>query len=121
MACAGNQTSVDRNARHAAIRIEQSSFDPNTRSLTADNTRLLTQFFRQFYDQGKKDRAAHLSAGQAQLRVNSFNGEDGPFSPERQTNKFVTQEYAADQPEIRSDILRSGAIATYWDGYNGRP
>ncbi len=121
MACAGNQTSVDINARHAAFRLEQIAFDPNTKPLTADNTRLLAQFFSQFYDLGKKDRAAHLTTAQAQQRVNSFSDGNGPFSPERQTSTFITQEYAADQPEKRSDILRSGATDTYWDGYNGRP
>ena len=82
---------------------------------------MLKPFFRQFYDLGKKDRAAHLTTAQAQMRVNSFNNKNGPFSPKKQISTFITQEYAADQPEKRSDILRSGAIDTYWDGYNGRP
>jgi hypothetical protein len=121
MACAGNQTSVDRNARHLAYQIEQMHFDPNTKPLTADNARVLVPFLSQFYDLGKKDRAAHLTTAQAQQQVNSFSGENGPFSPEAQKTMFLNQAYDAEQPGKRSDILKQGAIATYWDGYNGRP
>lgn len=120
-ACSGNQTSVEKNARRTAYQIERIHFDPNMRPLTADNIRQTARFLSQFYEVGKKDRAAGLTTAQAQQRVNSFSADGGPFAPEAQKSTFIDQEYDADQPEKRSDILKQGAIATYWDGYNGRP
>ena len=127
-ACAGSQTSVDKNARHMAHQIARLHFDPNTRPLTADNIRLMAQFLSQFYDQGKKDRAAGLTLAQAQQRVNCFRQQqagdaagNSPFALEAQKSFFLTHQYTADQPEKRRTILLDGAIATYWDGYNGKP
>lgn len=127
-ACAGPQTSVDKNARHMSYQIAQAHFDPNTRPLTVDNTRLMAKFLSQFYELGKKDRAAGLTLAQAQQRVNSFSqaqpggtAADTPFAAEKQKSYFLTQEYSAEQPEKHSKILKDGAIATYWDGYNGKP
>lgn len=121
VACSGNQTSVEKSARHLAYKIERAHFDPNTKPLTGDNIRLMSAFLSQFYAMGKQDRAAGLTTAQAQQRVNSFSSDDGPFAPGAQKTTFINREYDADQPGKRSDILKQGAIATYWDGYNGRP
>ncbi len=118
--CSSNQSSVERNARHLAYQIERVHFDPNTMPLTADNASRLEHFLSQFYTQGKKDRVAGLTTAQAQLRVNGFSN-DGPFAPGEQKTMVINREYDADQPSKRSDILKKGAIATYWDGFNGRP
>jgi hypothetical protein len=125
-ACAGSQTSVDKNAQHMAHQIARLHFDPNTRPLTADNIRLMVQFLSPFYKEGKKDRDAGLSLTQAQQKVNCFSQQQdaagsGPFSLEAQKSFFLTHQYTADQPEKRRKILQDGAIATYWDGYNGKP
>ncbi|EHW1683187.1 Exc2 family lipoprotein [Salmonella enterica] len=120
-ACSGNQTSVEKHARHLARQMERDHFDPNMRPLTADNTRLAARFLSQFYEMGKKDRAAGLTTAQAQQRVNSFSADGGPFAPEAQKSTFINQTYAAEQPEKRSNLLKQGAVSTYWDGYNGRP
>ncbi len=34
---------------------------------------------------------------------------------------FFYRNYDAEQPGKRREILKQGAIATYWDGYNDRP
>jgi hypothetical protein len=34
---------------------------------------------------------------------------------------IINKEYDADQPGKRIEIMKSGAIQTDWDGYNGRP
>ncbi|WP_411696741.1 Exc2 family lipoprotein [Enterobacter pasteurii] len=119
--CSGNQTSVEKNARHMAYQIEQVHFDPNTKPLTADNTRLMTSFLSQFYEIGKQDREAGFTSAQAQQRVDSFSTGNGPFSPGAQKTTIINRDYDSDQPEKRSEILKQGAIATYLDGYNGRP
>ncbi|EMN8534143.1 Exc2 family lipoprotein [Enterobacter mori] len=119
--CSGNQTSVEKNARHMAYQIEQVHFDPNTKPLTADNTRLMTSFLSQFYEIGKQDREAGFTSAQAQQRVDSFSTGNGPFSPGAQKTTIINRDYDSDLPEKRSEILKQGAIATYLDGYNGRP
>lgn len=120
--CAGQQTSVNRNARHAATQLEKIHFDPNTRPLTADNIRRTATFLSQFYALGKKDRAEGISQAQAQQRVTRFSDiSSGPFAPDAQKSRFISQDYSADQPEKRSLILLESATATYWDGYYGRP
>ena len=119
--CSGNLTSVEKNARHMAYQIEQAHFDPNTKPLTADNTRLMAGFLSQFYEIGKQDREAGFTSAQAQQRVDSLSTGNGPFSPGAQKTKIINRDYDSDQPEKRSEILKQGAITTYWDGYNGRP
>ncbi|HBA9748346.1 TPA: Exc2 family lipoprotein, partial [Escherichia coli] len=119
--CSGNQTSVEKNARHMAYQIEQVNFDPNTKPLTADNTRLMAKFLSQFYEIGKQDREAGFTSAQAQQRVDSLSTGNGPFSPGAQKTKIINRDYDSEQPEKRSEILKQGAITTYWDGYNGRP
>ena len=121
-ACSGPQTSVSQHARHMAYQLAGLHFDPNTQPLTTDNARRMEKFLSQFYDLGKQDRAAGLTAAQAQQRVASFTqDQDGPFNPVTQKSAFINHEYEADQPEKRSKLLLEGAIATYWDGYHGKP
>ena len=103
-----------------AYQMQQIHFDANTQPLTADNTRLMVQFLIQFYELGKEDRTAGLTAIQAQQRVDSFTKGNSPFSPENQKTKIINREYDADQPDKRVNIMKKNAIQTYWDGYNGR-
>lgn len=120
-ACAGQQSSVDRNASHAVAKLSSIHFDPNTRPLRADSFRWMTTFLRQFYDQGKTDRANGLTLAQAEQRVKAFSEcPTGPFRPEAQLSHVASHDYSADQPEQQSRILLESATATYWDGYYGR-
>lgn len=120
-ACSAPHTSVEKNARHMAYQIKQIHFDPNTQPLTADNTRVMRDFLGQFYELGKKDSASGLTPLQAQQRVNSFSNGEGPFSLNKQKSVIINQQYDADQPEKRIAIMKTAAVQTYWDGYNGRP
>lgn len=121
LAACSSQTSVEKNARHTAYQLERIHFDPNTTPLTADNTRRMATFLSQFYEMGKKDRASGLTPDQAQQRVGSFSRNGGPFAPGAPKTTFINRDYDSDQPGKRIDIMKQGAIATYWDGYNGRP
>jgi len=121
-ACVGQQTSIERNASHAAARIDSIHFDPNTRQLRADNIRWMKTFLTQFYEQGKADRASGLTQQQAEQRVKRFSDcENGPFAPASQRSRIASHEYSADRPEQQSQIMLQSATATYWDGYHGRP
>jgi hypothetical protein len=81
----------------------------------------MAEFLVQFYELGKKDRAEGLTSLQAQQRVDSFTSSEGPFSLNAPKTVIINKEYDADQPGKRIEIMKSGAIQTYWDGYNGRP
>jgi len=121
-ACVGQQSSVERHASHAAAKLSSVHFDPNTRPLRADNFRWMSTFLRQFYDQGKADRANGLTQAQAEQRVKTFSEcPTGPFRPEAQFSRVASHDYSADRPEQQSRILLESATATYWDGYYGRP
>lgn len=129
--CAAPASSVERNARRVAIEVQKLDFDPNTRSLVADNTRVAKTFLQQFYTLGKKDRADGLTLAQARQRVASFSesvertqahaSQKSVFSPDAQTSQFNQQQYSAEQPEKQARVLLNGATAVYWDGYNGQP
>ncbi|NIF22458.1 Exc2 family lipoprotein [Candidatus Pantoea multigeneris] len=118
-ACAP-KTSVERNASHVAQQIAQLNFDPNMRSLTADNTQRATVFLQQFYDLGKKDHAQGITPAQAQERVNSFRSIDA-FAAASQGSTFVSHKYEAEQPKKQAELMLNAATTTYWDGYNGKP
>jgi len=121
-ACAGQQTSVERNASHSAARLDSIHFDPNTRQLRADNIRWMKTFLNQFYEQGKADRASGLTQQQAEQRVKSFSEcGNGPFTPSSQRSRVLSHQYSAERPEQQSQIMLESATATYWDGYYGRP
>ena len=112
--------SVDKKARHVALQLAQLNFDPNTRSLTADNTKHAAIFLQQFYDLGKKDHADGANATLAQLRVRSFADAE-IFTSRSQESTFVSQHYEAEQPSEQAALLLKSATETYWDGYNGKP
>lgn len=112
--------SVDKNATHVALQIAQLNFDPNTRPLTAENTKRAAIFLQQFYNLGRKDRSDGFNASQAQERVMSFS-KAAVFASSSQGSTFVSQQYEAEQPNQQAALLLRAATATYWDGYNGKP
>lgn len=118
-ACA-SEGSVDKNAKHVALQIAQLNFDPNMRPLTADNTKRAAIFLQQFYDLGRKDHSDGLDKPLAQERVRQFENAE-IFSSGSQGNRFVGQQYEAEQPKEQAALLLKSATATYWDGYNGKP
>lgn len=121
-ACAGQQSSVERHASHAASQLASIHFDPNTRPLRADNIRWMKTFLQPFYAQGKADRANGLTQQQAEQRVKAFGDcPDGPFRAEAQFSRVGSQRYRAERPAQQSRIMQESATATYWDGYYGRP
>lgn len=118
-ACAGPQSSVDRNASHAAAALDRIHFDPNTRPLRADTIKALKPTLQQLYAQGKKDRADGLSLAEARKRVESLNNPDVLSGGDKM--RINNKEYDADSPEKQRQILVDAASSSYWDGYNGRP
>lgn len=119
-ACAGQPSSVEKHARHATFQLADAHFGPDTRTDISKSTKAAIPFFEQFYQLGKKDRQDGLTREQAQQRVNEFRNPD--FLPEsEQKNTVHNQTYTADSPKKQREILLENAIATYWDGYDGKP
>lgn len=118
-ACSSQQTSVEKNARHAASRVAKIHFDPNSRPLTADSIKVMKPVLQQFYDLGKKDHADGLTLTQARQRAENFKCP-GVINNSN-TTTILGKTYEADEPAKQSQIILDSAVATYWDGYNGRP
>ncbi|MFT2795044.1 Exc2 family lipoprotein [Serratia sp. N21D137] len=119
-ACTASQSSVERHARHATYQLANAHFDPNTQTNISKSAKTAIPFFEQFYQTGKKDRQDRLTREQAQQRVNEFRNPD--FLPEsEQKATMYNQSYTADSPKKQREILLENAIATYWDGYDGKP
>ncbi|HHQ4307469.1 Exc2 family lipoprotein [Serratia sp. T13T92] len=119
-ACTTSQNSVERHARHATFQLAEAHFGPDTRTDISKSTKAAIPFFEQFYQAGKKDRQDGLTREQAQQRVSGFRSPD--FLPEsEQKATMFNQSYTADSPKKQREILLENAIATYWDGYDGKP
>lgn len=116
--CSSYQTSVEKNARHAASSIAKIHFDPNLRLSTAGNIKALKPLLQQFYDQGKMDRIEGLTLAQAQQRAENFKCPG--VIPAGGKIVVLGKVYDAYEPEKQSQLILQSATATYWDGYNGR-
>jgi PBP1b-binding outer membrane lipoprotein LpoB len=119
-ACASQQTSPERHARHAIHQLAQAHFDPNTRTQISDSIKSSIPFFDQFYQIGKTDRANGMTRQQAQQREAEFRSPEF-LSDVGQKGIFINRKYSTDNPQKQRQILLDSAVATYWDGYEGRP
>lgn len=117
--CAENQTSVDRNARHAAAELAQIHFDPTTRESLSGDVRALKPGLTKAYELGKRDFIMGRTVAQAQQRVVGFKYSK---AIQREPQRIILgQKYAAENPEQSRQILLEAITNTYWDGYYGRP
>lgn len=119
-ACSTPQSSVERHARHATFQLAQAHFDPSTRAAISDNNRRLVVFLEQFYQAGKQDHANGITRSQAEKQVEGFRHPD--FLPaSEQKSAFLSQVYTSNVSDKQRNILIENGIASYWDGYEGRP
>ncbi|MHA7845600.1 Exc2 family lipoprotein [Serratia sp. D1N4] len=118
-ACSSQQSSPERHAKRAVYQLDQVHFDPNSRMDISGSIKHATPFFKQFYEIGEADRAKGLTRQQAQQREAYFRGPEFLQESEQKTI-FINQKYSADNPQKQRQILVDAAVATYWDGYEGR-
>lgn len=118
-ACSGQQSSPERHAKRAVYQMDQAHFDPNTRMHISDSIKQAIPFFEQFYQIGKDDRAKGLTRQQAEQREAYFRSAEFMQESE-QKSTFMNHVYSADNPQKQRQILLNAAVATYWDGYEGR-
>lgn len=119
-ACAGQQTSPERHARHAVYQLAREDFSPEMRTQIPDSIKAAIPFFDQFYQMGKTDRAKGLTQQQAQQQEVYFRSPEF-LSDMGKKGRFINQQYSVDNPQKQRQILLDAAVATYWDGYEGRP
>ncbi|MGB8666502.1 MAG: Exc2 family lipoprotein, partial [Serratia inhibens] len=100
--------------------LAQVHFDPNTRTQISDSIKSSIPFFDQFYQIGKTDRANGMTRQQAQQREAEFRSPEF-LSDVGQKGIFINRKYSTDNPQKQRQILLDSAVATYWDGYEGRP
>ncbi|MGO4795746.1 Exc2 family lipoprotein [Serratia quinivorans] len=119
-ACTSQKSSPERHAKHAVYQLAREDFSPEMRTQIPDSIKAAIPFFDQFYQMGKTDRAKGLTQQQAQqqeayFRSPEFLGDMG------KKGRFINQLYSVDNPQKQRQILLDSAVATYWDGYEGRP
>lgn len=96
------------------------STGPNFRTNTADSTRMMTPFFEQFWQQGRKDRDAGLAKKDIEQRINYFHSEEFTHVV-RGKSRFAGTDYNHDSsisPLWRRE-MSAAVSASYMDGYNG--
>lgn len=119
-ACATHDTSVQRHTRHYVYQVAATESNPETQDVIAKNINHMTPFFDRFYREGKQAKREGLTHQQAALVVALFRNPAFLSSTE---SKKKTGAHA-NAPEISAEqrkLLMDNAIATFWDGYAGRP
>ena len=117
-ACASQLSSVDRQANHAAHQLAASHFDPSSRMLVTDTAKSIRPCLQQAYQHGVDDRQKGITRPQAEANMqerlkNPDFGQIRAF--------FVGKIYESDRPEQSRKIMLDAMVASYWDGYEGRP
>lgn len=118
--CTQNQSSPQRHANHFIMATANDSSDANFRMNKADSSRMITPFFEQFWQQGRKDRDAGVSREEVEQRLKYFHSNE--FTNEiRGKSRFAGTDYNQDPPvSSRWRKEMSQAVSeTYMDGYNG--
>ncbi|WP_313686257.1 Exc2 family lipoprotein [Pantoea sp.] len=115
--CTQSDNSAKRHAIHFVHTVDDN--DPNFRMNKADSIRLMTPFFEQFWQQGKKDREAGLTATDIQQRVNYYRSDEFIKSIHG-TSQFAGKEYKENvSPHWRENMAKA-ISETYMDGFEGR-
>ncbi|GAA0365630.1 hypothetical protein GCM10009132_13130 [Serratia ureilytica] len=117
-ACTHHLSSAELHAKHYIYQTRD-DFDPQFRTDVNGSIKNAVPMFEQFYQLGKKDRAAGVVRSEAQKKA------DYLASPEFQQNMehktiFINRTYSsADNPK-RRQVFSQEAVGAYWDGYEGR-
>lgn len=117
-ACTHHLSSAELHAKHYIYQTRD-DFEPGFRTDVNGSIKNAVPMFEQFYQMGKKDRAAGVARSEAQKKA------DYLASPEFQQNMehktiFINRTYSgADNPK-RRQVFSQEAVGAYWDGYEGR-
>lgn len=94
--CNTPTTSAERHAKHFTYASDD-GFDPNFATRKHDSVKLSVPFFKQFWLEGKNDRANNVSREEANKRVIYFSSDDF-FDSFKNRSIFAGKEYNAEKP-----------------------
>lgn len=117
--CNTPTTSAERHAKHFTYAADD-GFDPNFVTRKHESVKLSVPFFKQFWEEGKKDRENKLSREEANKRAIYFSS-DAFFNSFKNRSIFAGKEYNAEKtsPKWRK-AMSDAAAGAYMDGYEGR-
>ncbi len=117
-ACTHHLRSAEQHAKHYVYQTRD-DFDPQFRTDVNGSIKNAVPMFEQFYQLGKKDRAAGVARSEAQKKADYLASTEFQQNMEHKTI-FINRAYSsADNPK-RRQVLSQEAVGAYWDGYEGR-
>lgn len=117
--CNTPTTSAERHAKHFTYAADD-GFDPNFVTRKHESVKLSVPFFKQFWEEGKKDRENKVPREEANKRVIYFSSDEF-FNSFKNYSVFAGKEYNAETPSPKWRKAMSDAVSgAYMDGYEGR-
>ncbi|MEE4483187.1 Exc2 family lipoprotein [Serratia ficaria] len=117
-ACANHAGSAEQHARHYVYQTRD-DFDPQFRTDVNSSIKNAIPMFEQFYQLGKKDRAAGVARGEAQKKADYLASPEFQQGMERKS-VFINHTYSSTANAKYKQVLSQEAVGAFWDGYEGR-
>lgn len=117
-ACANHAGSAEQHARHYVYQTRD-DFDPQFRTHVNGSIKNAIPMFEQFYQLGKKDRAAGVARSAAQKKADYLASAEFQQGMERK-NVFINHSYSGTANAKYKRVLSQEAVGAFWDGYEGR-
>lgn len=124
-ACASQQTAYEKITRHYVYQQAAQDSDPNFQTHINGSVKLMTPFFKQFYDAGIKDKKDGIIQQQYKERISYFRSNEF-LSRMTGTTQFISPKVhtekvnESDRTDRQKKILTDNIIAAYEAGYSGR-
>lgn len=117
--CNTPTTSAERHAKHFTYAADD-GFDPNFVTRKHESVKLSIPFFKQFWEQGQKDREKGITREEANKRIQYFYSDDF-FNSFKNYSVFAGKDYNSEKssPKWRKTMSEETSGA-YMDGYEGR-
>ncbi len=117
--CNTPTTSAERHAKHFTYTADD-GFDPNFVTRKHETVKLSIPFFKQFWEEGKKDRENKVSRKGANKRALYFSSDEF-FNSFKNYSIFAGKEYSAEKTSTKwRKAMSESASGAYMDGYEGR-
>lgn len=111
-------SSAEQHAKHYVYQTRD-DFEPGFRTDVNGSIKNAVPMFEQFYQMGKKDRAAGVARGEAQKKADYLASAEFQQNMEHKTI-FINRAYSSSDNPKRRQVLSQEAVGAYWDGYEGR-
>ncbi|MBW5408003.1 Exc2 family lipoprotein [Morganella morganii] len=124
-ACASRQAPYEKITRHYVYQQAAEDSDPNFHTHINGSVKLMTPFFKQFYDAGIKDKTNGITQQKYKERINYFRSNEF-LSTITGTTQFISPKIhtekvnESERPDRQKKILTDNIIAAYEAGYSSR-